>query len=297
LSRRRIFAVLARSGLPALFRATLQRRRISVLVFHDLAPDAADRAFAFCRDAYSVIPLSRAVDAIVRKDLSKLPARPLVITFDDGLKSHYELLPTIRKHGVPVTMFICAGIVGTNRHFWFLHDSPLRDAPEWSELSHTSRLESLRRDGFRLETEYGDRQALSRAEIEEMHPFVDFQCHSMFHENLETCGPEGLRRAIAGAKDALEGGFGLTVSGFAFPSGDHTPEIVDVVRRTGYRYAVTNDPGFNTARSDPHLLKRIEGLGQGRSGTLNELIVRASGLLIPPKSFLRGLKLRLKRFR
>lgn len=283
----RFFTLIRRSGLPALLRATDQKEKITILVFHDLRPELADRAFGYLNRAYNIIPLSRAVEAIVRKDRSLLPLRPLVITLDDGRMSNRALLPAIMKHRVPVTIFLCAGVAGTSRHFWFSHEAPERHDAKWKKLSYTKRLASLRRDGFVFETEYGGRQALSRAEIEEMRPFVDFESHSMFHENLLTCGEDDLRRAIFGSKEKLEKDFGLAVSAFAYPTGERDRRHTALIRQAGYRCAATMDPGFNTVRSDPFLLKRIEGLGDETAGTLNEIIVRTSGALILPKIFLR----------
>ena len=77
----RLFTLLRRSGLPALLRATDQKEKITILVFHELRPELADQAFGYLRQAYNVIPLSRAVDAIAEKDRSLLPPRPLVITY------------------------------------------------------------------------------------------------------------------------------------------------------------------------------------------------------------------------
>ncbi len=293
----RLFSILHAARLPDLMRATAQRRKVTILVFHHLSPDLADRAFAFLSRAYNVVPLARAAEAIGRNDPAALPERPLVITFDDGLKSHYDLLPAIRKHGLPVTIFICAGLVGTNRHFWFLHDSPCRSDRRWPRLTHTARLERLKEEGFRFEEEYEPRQALSREEIEEMRPFVDFQCHSMFHENIETCSPEDLRTAVVESKKKLEDDFGLTIRAFAFPAGDYAPEHVALAREAGYACAVTVDPGFNPTGSDLFRLKRIEALGPGPGGTLNELVVRSSGLLVLPKAFIRTIRKTLSRLR
>lgn len=292
-----ILESIRHTGLPELIRVSVQRRKITILVFHDLAPDLADRAFAFLARAYNVIPLGRAIDAVRRKDFSGLPLRPLIITFDDALKSHYDLLPVIRKHGLPITFFLCAGIVGTNRHFWFLHDGPSRRDSRWSELTHTARLESLWKDGFRFETEYETRQALSRPEIEEMRPFVDFECHSMFHENMMTCDPASLRRAIVESKEKLERDFGLPIRAFAYPAGDYRLDHIALAREAGYACAITNDPGLNSVGSDPFRLKRIEALGNGATGSLNEVIVRSCGILVLPKAFHRMVRRRIQRLR
>ena len=179
--------------------------------------------------------------------------------------SNRALLPAIVKHRIPVTIFLCAGVVGTSRHFWFSHEAPVRHDSKWKKLSYAKRLASLRRDGFVFETEYGDRQALSKAEIEEMRPFVDFESHSMFHENLLTCGEDDLRRAIFGSKEKLEKDFGLAVSAFAYPTGERERRHVEMIKQAGYRCAVDHGSGiqYRPFRSVPPEADRGPGRRDG----------------------------------
>lgn len=58
------------------------------------------------QQGYTVIPLRLAVDALQGKAVS-LPARPVVITVDDGHRSVYsDLRPVILREKIPVTLFI-----------------------------------------------------------------------------------------------------------------------------------------------------------------------------------------------
>ena len=43
----------------------------------------------------------------------------MVVTFDDGHIKNHSLLPVFKKYQVPVTIFLCSGIVDTGKHFWF----------------------------------------------------------------------------------------------------------------------------------------------------------------------------------
>ena len=50
----------------------------------------------------------------------KLPRRGVVITFDDGYLDNLEnALPLLRAAGMPATIYIATGYVGTNREFWW----------------------------------------------------------------------------------------------------------------------------------------------------------------------------------
>jgi peptidoglycan/xylan/chitin deacetylase (PgdA/CDA1 family) len=61
---------------------------------------------------YTVIPLRRLVDASLGKG-PPLPAKPVVITVDDGHISVYtEMLPIVKKADIPVTLFIYPSAIG-----------------------------------------------------------------------------------------------------------------------------------------------------------------------------------------
>ena len=136
------------------------------------------------------------------------------------------------------------------------------------------RLKRLKQLGFEEDREYGERQALSWEEVYEMSEYVDFQPHSMFHPCLPTCSYERATEEIAGSRSALQSR-GFASDFFAYPNGDYTAREREIVQESGYKCALTIDPGFNTKSTDLFALKRI---GIPDSGNRSELLVRASGL-------------------
>lgn len=271
---RLIFLLLRRSGLPFLLRTFYQRNRITILLFHDISPQAADRAFRFLNRAYNIIPLDQLVEA--QRSGDSLPKRALVITFDDGHKGNYDLLPIVQNLEVPITIFLCAGIVGTKRHFWWMHDNvnpgeldDLRNVP------NKLRLEKLAELGFTQESEFQSRQALSIAEIEQMKASVDFQAHTLFHPILSRCTDSEAKRELVDSKTKLEDLLGKQITSLSYPSGYYTQRDIEICRSAGYRAGITVDPGSNQHEEDPFRLKR---LSVNDSENLDEIIVKASGL-------------------
>lgn len=65
---------------------------------------------------FHVIPLATLVDALERHDT--VPARSIVLTFDDGLANHYRnVFPILRRLGLTATFFIYTTPIGTDRRF------------------------------------------------------------------------------------------------------------------------------------------------------------------------------------
>jgi|RhiMetdeSRZDD1v2_1073273.scaffolds.fasta_scaffold135935_3 peptidoglycan/xylan/chitin deacetylase (PgdA/CDA1 family) len=69
------------------------------------------------RRHYFPIRLQQLVDGLQR---GKLPARAVVVTFDDGYADNlHEAMPLLERYDVPATMFVTAGQVGNQREFWW----------------------------------------------------------------------------------------------------------------------------------------------------------------------------------
>jgi peptidoglycan/xylan/chitin deacetylase (PgdA/CDA1 family) len=277
-----LFALIRYTGLPFCFREILQRNRVTIVLFHDISPDNAEIMFTFLKKNYSVISLQDFLDNSSAGTWN-FPKKALIITFDDGHKGNYALLPVIKKLNIPVTIFLCAGIVNSKRHFWFTFRHPACSFRALHEMSNRDRLAALQKAGFTPETEYDDVQTLSRKEIEEMAPQVNFQSHTLFHPFLPACTEQEADREIAGSKSLLEQEFGFTVNAFSYPNGDYGPRDVALCKKAGYRCAITLDPGSNTAATDMFCLKR---LSVNDTDDINEMAVKASGFWGIFRSFL-----------
>lgn len=270
-----IFKLLRYSGLPALIRHTWQRRRVSIVMFHDIAPDQAERSFAYLAKRYNVIALADYLNARARGDAAALPDRALIITLDDGHRRNRALLPVLQRLQIPVTIFLCSGIVGTNRHYWFKHRHPAISTAALKTVPNLERLTQLARAGFWQEHEFETPQALSAQDIQDMKPFVDFQSHTVFHPCLPQCVDEEARLEIFESKYQLEDRYGLDIQALAFPNGDYSARDIELIKQAGYACSITVDLGFNTLHTDPYRLKR---LSIDDTDNLDAVCVKASGL-------------------
>jgi peptidoglycan/xylan/chitin deacetylase (PgdA/CDA1 family) len=245
-------ASIRRLAVPALVRATLQRRFTTILVYHDPSPETFAAHVDFLREHYSLISLRQFLDA--RRMRTALPPRPLVLTLDDGYRGNYDLLPVFETLPAPPTIFLCAGIVGTSKQFWFQH---IDDPMSLRLLPDRERVERLRAAGFDEDAPSDKREALSRDEVEAMRYAVDFQAHAMLHPSLPRCDDESARAEIGGAKRHLEESFGLDVYAYAYPFGDQSPRDQKLVSELGYACALKSAGGFNSRDVDAFNLRRI----------------------------------------
>ncbi len=270
-----LFKCLRYSGLPWLLRHTVQRRRVTLVMFHDIAPDYAERAFGFLKRAYNVIALEEYLRARQTGQQYRLPPRALIITLDDGHRRNRELLPILERLRLPVTIFLCAGIIGTYRHFWFTYRHPMLSTEQLKRVSNSERLHLLAQAGFDPQGEWAQPQALSHQDIEAMRSRVDFQSHTLFHPCLPHCTDQEAWTEIAESRQVLEQAYGLRVYALAFPNGDYSDRDIELVRRAGYTCAITVDFGYNTLQTDPYRLRRLS-----IDDTDNEdaVCVKASGL-------------------
>lgn len=268
-------AVLMLSLGPAALARALGRRRPVVLGYHDPSPEVLDAHLAALKARYSIVTLREIADAIAEGDPARLPDHALAITLDDGARGNRALLPVLERHGVTVTIFVCTGIAGTRRRFWWsgLSSAEQHDLKQFAD---EERLRFLATRGFVETADAPEREALSAEEMRDLAPFVDFQSHSRLHPVLPRCSDERARDEIAGSKHDLEEALGRECYAFAYPVGGYGEREAALVAAASYRCAVTTEPGRPVPSGcDPF---RVPRLFVRDDAPVRELIVRSSGV-------------------
>ncbi len=268
-----LFKILRFSGLPWLFRAVVQRNKMTILLFHDISPEVARQTFRFLQKRYQIIGIEDYLDA--RRKGTSLPPKAMILTFDDGHLGNYRLLPVIQELQIPISIYLCGGIIDTHRHYWFTVRHPSRSSDALKSVSNQQKLTILAEAGFSPEHEYDQPQAMNRRQIEEMKSVVNFQAHTLFHPILPQCNDEEATMEIVHGKELLEQQFGLKINAIAYPNGDYNERDINLAKSAGYQCGITVDYGFNTLHTDPFRLKR---LSVNDTANLDELSVKASGV-------------------
>jgi len=272
--RKLLFILLRLTLIPFFIREVIQRKRITILVYHDVKPEIADMHFEILKSKYNIIPLRDYINAKKLGKVDKLPPKSLIITFDDGHKSNYELKTILEKYNIPATIFLCSAIVGTKRHFWFRHGIGNSTCEYLKNVSDEKRLEILRKFGFEERKEFSDRQALSKNEIEEMKDIIDFQSHTMFHPILPKCSTERALKEISQSRKDLEHKHEVNIYALSYPNGDYSNREISIAKKAGYECGITVDSGLNSQHTDLFRLKRI---CIEDDADINELLVKTSG--------------------
>lgn len=276
LLRQIAFFILRYSGVPFLARETVQRRKVTIIVYHALSASRAREHFLALRKRYHVIALGDYLRGRTDNGSSgTLPPKALIITLDDGHRSNVDLKPILKELRIPVTIFLCSGIVGTHRHYWWFHTASAAESDACKRMADAERREFLLSRGYTDDAEYADRLALSSAEIEELKPYVDFQAHTATHPILPACEDEDAEDEILSSKAHLQSRYGLNIRALAFPNGDYSEREINLARKAGYSCALTLDCGFNDQNTDLFRLRRIPVPDEA---SVSELLVKASGL-------------------
>ena len=273
--RKMVFLALRLTLLPFVLREVFQRKKVTIIVYHAPSADVFDAHLGVLKHLYNIVSLSAYVEARQRGAFSNLPPKALIITLDDGHRSNYALKTVIERHNVPVTIFLCSGLVDTRRRFWFQHVATSAIVQQLKTVHDGERLAILRREGFEETKEFDERQALSAFELEELKTKVDFQSHTVFHPILPRCLTARAAAEITKSKEDLELGLATEVYAFAYPNGEYSERELRLVESAGYRCALTLDRGFNSEKTPLFRLRRI---CLPDHADRHELLVKTSGL-------------------
>ena len=89
-------------------------------------------------------------------------------------------------------------------------------------------------------------------------PGVSVGAHTAHHVALPARPEAEQRSEVTGSRSALEALIGRPITGFSYPYGAQDATAVETVRRAGYTYAVTVEPGTIVSGADRFRLPRCE---------------------------------------
>jgi peptidoglycan/xylan/chitin deacetylase (PgdA/CDA1 family) len=262
-----------------------QRRSIVVIALHRVIDDAEVsgttslagmivRRQTFAALAVYAASRFNAVDPATTEPPVRGRRLALAFTFDDGWIDNYHTAFRISlKTGVPMTVFICPGLLGLNRPFWperVAAGMRANDAST-SEQEIEAAIERLKRaapdarhQALRVAVAEdpnvegdGPDMTMSWPQIREMsRSGVTFGAHTQTHQLLPTLDQAAAREEIRASKEAVESALQAPCNLFSYPNGDHSAETRQLVAAAGFSRAFTTERGAWTPQTDPFSIPR-----------------------------------------
>ncbi|OAT80220.1 polysaccharide deacetylase family protein [Desulfotomaculum copahuensis] len=236
---------LAEALLPVVPAAIEHSNQVPILMFHKVNPDPRvgglglrvppdkfDREMAYLhQNGFHTVSLTDVVEHY--RTGKPLPARPVVITFDDGYRDNFTYaFPILKKYHFTATIFVVADTVGGINSFDVrAHLQPVNRMASWAEL--------------------GQMAAAG----------ITIGSHTLDHPHLAQIPPAEAWRQIRQSRMVLEKHLGRPVRVFSYPYGSFNSRVAQMVRDSGYLAAVTTVQGIAGPGSDPWLLKRVRIMG------------------------------------
>lgn len=181
--------------------------------------------------------------------LESLPAKPLVITFDDGYTCFDEhAWPVLRARGLRATVFLVAGQIGG----WNTWDRDELRMP----LLGPERIRALHDEG------------------------VEFGSHSFSHVPLAKVDVARARDELTRSRALLSELLGRDVTTFAYPFSNQSAEVRALAKETGYRCALRGKGRMNWRWTDPFGLRRIKMDNEVTVARLKRMLLRERYLRI-----------------
>jgi peptidoglycan/xylan/chitin deacetylase (PgdA/CDA1 family) len=204
----------------------------------------------------------------------------IAITFDDGWCDNVtSAYPIARKHDVPITIFIVPEKMGSTLPFWpektalglagfprgasaVIKDDYVNDVIEHlKELpseERSQRIERMKPDGDMLSASTKVDRTMSWEQTEQLQEGgVTFGSHTNSHEILTRIPVSEAEHEITSSRALIRERLRSGCELFAYPNGDCSPEVRDLVEKAGYSFAFVNDqPGVWARDCDPYVLPR-----------------------------------------
>jgi peptidoglycan/xylan/chitin deacetylase (PgdA/CDA1 family) len=212
--------------------------RVPILVYHSISndphpyiqdfnvtPTTLGRHLDLIQE-FGLTPLTVSRFVALRED-GHLPAKPVLITFDDGWRDVTTVaLPMLHHRAMPATLYVTTGFL-RGRAAASRIAAPPNAALHWDDLAH------LADGGFEI------------------------GAHTVSHPELDVVRRAQARNEIADSRRDLEQHLSRPVVSFAYPHGYHDRKVCAMVADAGFTSACVVKNAFATRMDDPLSLARI----------------------------------------
>lgn len=202
--------------------------QIPILMYHKPPVDFDAQMANLKAKGYTTIHMSEVASAFAGK--TSLPAKPAVVTFDDGFTDQEATMSILQKYNLKATLYL---IVGGQISHYCIGLLRANDAPCGDAYLKPSNVKQMLGSGL-----------------------IEIGAHTLDHPSLSAMNENDQWAQIKGSRDYLQSTFGVDVTSFAYPYGQYNAISVQQVAKAGYSTAVTTQPGILQNPTQPFLLRR-----------------------------------------
>lgn len=202
-------------------------------VFFDLTPEEFEQHLQLIQSK-GLTPIS--LDQLVThlRSGTPLPERPILLSFDDGYKGHYEhVYALLKKYGYPAVFSIYTSKVGKQMG---------RSSLDWEQIREMA-----------------------------ADPLITIASHSVSHKVMTGLKDEEVKYEVEESKKILEAQLGLPIRYFTYPEGKYDERTPAAVAAAGYTAALTMDDTNEQLAGQSTNLLAIGRIGQSRLSQMVEL--------------------------
>ena len=275
------------------------------------SPDAFEAQMRYLAANYQPVSASQVANAYEMGSQNSLPARAVMVTFDDAYTDFaMHAWPVLKHHRIPALLFVPTAFPDhPERVFWWdrIYDglqttsvmyveTPIGRLPVSTPiqrdqayrslrnyiktLPHATALASVEQLCMELCVAPHPNNVLSWASLRNLaREGLTLGAHTQNHPIMNHITPEELQDEIVGSLNDLKDQIGFDPQTFAYPSGIHNDDVVKAVEWAGFRLAFTTGRGINHIGHTPKL--RLQRINVGSRTTLPVLRAQLLSWSIP----------------
>ncbi len=253
------FATTIRKNVYLLLGSIIKKQRndVIILCYHSIARDDWRFSVDFADFKQQIEYLITIRKPITLEDLENylngkkdINSPSFIITFDDGYKNILQTVSFFQKNNIQPTLFLLGDTKNADRY----------EMNNNLDFLTVDEISLLQQSGWTLGV------------------------HSATHADFHSLNENSMQKEIVDSKKNLEIELNTEMKYFSYPKGAYSQSIINLIKKSNYRLAVSMDDGFINKKTNKFLIPRI---GIDKTHSFEEFKVLFSPLVIWFRGFMK----------